>query len=429
MEASEARSEAQPSGVGPDPRERPVLGPARSEPQASGVDEDARGRTVLGIAHFRRVWFRPTESFLHNLVTGCRRTRPLLVGYERDAGDRYPVQCPWIALYPPGSPQARWLAARTRWLGGDPHARWATRRLRTALRRHGTGVLHAHFGYTGHQILAVKAQTGLPLVTSFYGEDASALPREPGWRERYAELFARGDRFLVEGPAMRQRIVALGCRPEKIAIQPIAIPVARYPFRERRRRAGQPVRLLFCASLREKKGLVYALEALARVRADHADLSLRVAGDGPERAAILAQLDRLGLRDAVEMLGAIPHEQFVKELEAADLFVQPSVTAQDGDTEGGAPTTLLEAQACGLPILSTFHADIPNVVSHGESGLLAPERDTDALAAHLELLLEEPERWPAMGRAGRARVQQFHDTPRQLGRLEDLYLALAGESE
>jgi colanic acid/amylovoran biosynthesis glycosyltransferase len=287
-------------------------------------------------------------------------------------------------------------------------------------------VLHAHFGYTGHQILAVKRRTGLPLVTSFYGEDASALPNEPGWRERYAELFARGERFLVEGPVMRQRLLALGCRPEKLAIQPIAIPVARYPFRERRRRPGQPVRLLFCASLREKKGLAFALEALARVRADHPDVTLRVAGDGPERAAILAQIDRLGLGDAVEMLGSIPHEQFVKELEGADLFVQPSVTARDGDTEGGAPTTLLEAQACGLPILSTLHADIPNVVGHGESGLLAPERDADALASNLELLLEEPERWPAMGRAGRMRTLLFHDTPRRIERLEDLYLELAG---
>jgi colanic acid/amylovoran biosynthesis glycosyltransferase len=407
---------------------------ARSGPEllwrsakASGDGNDPRVRPVVGVAHFRRIWFKPTESFLHNLITGSRRTRPLLVGHERVAGDRFPVECPWIALHPPGSLRARWLEARTRWLGGDPHASWASARLRRALRRHGTAVLHAHFGYTGHQILAVKAQTGLPLVTSFYGEDASALPREPGWPERYAELFARGDRFLVEGPVMRQRLVALGCRPEKIAIQPIAIPVARYPFRERRRRPEEPARLLFCGSLREKKGLVYALEALARVRADHGDVTLRVAGDGPERAKIERELDRLDLRGAVEMLGSIPHEQFVKELELADLFVQPSVTARNGDSEGGAPTTLLEAQACGVPVLSTTHADIPNVVGHGESGLLAPERNAEVLASHLELLLEEPERWPAMGRAGRARVLHFHDTPRQLERLEDLYLSLAGE--
>jgi colanic acid/amylovoran biosynthesis glycosyltransferase len=79
-------------------------------------------------------------------------------------------------------------------------------------------------------------------------------------------------------------------------------------------------------------------------------------------------------------------------------------------------------------VLSTLHADIPNVVGHGESGLLAPERDADALAGHLERLVDEPERWPAMGRAGRARVERFHDVTRQVRRLEDLYLSLAGEA-
>jgi colanic acid/amylovoran biosynthesis glycosyltransferase len=118
----------------------------------------------------------------------------------------------------------------------------------------------------------------------------------------------------------------------------------------------------------------------------------------------------------------------VKELEAADLFAQPSLTASDGDSEGGAPTTLLEAQACGVPILATSHADIPHVVVEGESALLAPERDAEALAAGLERLLAEPERWPAMGRAGRAHVLTHHDAGAQAERLEALYLELAGRA-
>ena len=382
----------------------------------------------LGVAHLRRVWFKPTESFLYHLVAGSQRTRPLLIGYERALAERFPLACPTLALYPPGSLRARCLAAAARWLRIDPHRAWATPALFLALRRHRARVLHAHFGYTGYQLLPVQRATRLPLVTSFYGEDASRLADEPGWRERYAELFAQGTRCLAEGPCMRQRLVALGCPPEKVVIQPIAIPVARYPFRERRREHGRPVRLFFCASFREKKGLAYALEAFARVHLDHPETIFRIAGDGPERPAIEAQLDRLGLREAVELLGPLPHDRFVKELDEADLFVQPSVTARSGDTEGGAPTTLLEAQACGVPVLSTLHADIPNVVGHGESGLLAPERDADALAGHLERLVDEPERWPAMGRAGRARVERFHDVALQVRRLEDLYLSLAGEA-
>jgi colanic acid/amylovoran biosynthesis glycosyltransferase len=381
-----------------------------------------------GIAHFRRVWFLPTESFLHHLVTGCRRTRPLLVGYERDGEGSFPVACPTLALYPRGTLAARWLGVQTRWLGRDPHAAWDTARLLRALRAHRTRVLHAHFGPTGYRVLPVQRRAGLPLVVSFYGHDVSAPVREPRWRTRYAELFARADRVLAEGPCLREALAALGCPREKISLQPIAIPVARYPFRERGRREGEPVRILFCARLTEKKGARTLLEALARVRADHPGLPLRLrlAGDGPERAETLAAVERLGLAGAVEVLGAIPHSEFVKELEAADLFAQPSVTASDGDTEGGAPTTLLEAQACGVPILATRHADIPHVVVEGESALLAPERDPEALAAHLERLLARPERWPAMGRAGRAHVEAHHDTRTQADRLEYLYVELAG---
>jgi colanic acid/amylovoran biosynthesis glycosyltransferase len=118
----------------------------------------------------------------------------------------------------------------------------------------------------------------------------------------------------------------------------------------------------------------------------------------------------------------------IQEMQDADLFLQPSVTAADGDSEGGAPTTLLEAQACGLPVLATQHADIPYVVSEGESALLAPERDVDALFKNLLVLLDEPERWAAMGSAGRVRVEHLHDALVEVPRLEQLYLELAKEA-
>src|SRR5262249_41394805 len=170
-----------------------------------------------GGAHFRRVWFLPTESFLHHLVTGCRRTRPLLVGFERDREDDYPVDCPALALYPRRSLAARWAGLRAR-LGGA-RRRWDVARLPRALRAHGARVLHAHFGPTGHQLLAVQGRSALPLVVSFYGHDASALARQPSWRERYAELFARAARVLAEGPCLREGLVALGCPRAKIALQ------------------------------------------------------------------------------------------------------------------------------------------------------------------------------------------------------------------
>jgi colanic acid/amylovoran biosynthesis glycosyltransferase len=378
------------------------------------------------VAHFRRVWFKETETFLHTTVRGLARSRPLLVGYESANREAFPVDCPVLSLYPPGSRAARWNARRAHWLGNDPNARFHTRRARVALARHGTRVLHAHFGYTGHQVLPLKRRTKLPLVTTFYGEDGSRLPREPAWRARYAELFAVGERFLVEGPCMARRLREIGCPAQKLAIHHIGIEPARYPFREREPKGrNTAVRIFFCASFREKKGLRYALEAVARAHQEHPNLELRVGGDGPGRDTAHERVQRLGMQGYTRFLGFVSHPRMIEEMHAADLFVQPSVTARDGDSEGGAPTTLLEAQACGLPVLASRHADIPHVVADGETGLLAPEHDVEQLAAQLLLLLKEPERWASLGAAGRERIERFHDAATLARRLEDLYQELA----
>jgi colanic acid/amylovoran biosynthesis glycosyltransferase len=381
------------------------------------------------VAHFRHVWFQPTETFLHTCVRSFRRSAPLLIGYEHiNAGD-FPVACPVVPLYPRGSWRARWNARSPAWWSGDELARFDTRAARDALSAHGAEVLHAHFGQTGYGVLRLKRRTALPLVTTFYGADASQRVRLPGWRERYAELFAEGELFLAEGPRLAARLVELGCPAEKVAVHPITIEPERYRFRVREPKArDERVRLFFCARLCEKKGLAFALRALALVKDKYPTVELRIGGDGPDAAAARALVEELGLQDAVRFLGFLSHERFLAELDAADVFVQPSVTASDGDTEGGAPTTLLEAQACGVPILASRHADIPQVVPEGESGLLSAERDSEGLAENLHTLLAGPERWAEMGRAGRAHVEAQHAALPQTARLEDRYLQLVGSA-
>ena len=99
------------------------------------------------------------------------------------------------------------------------------------------------------------------------------------------------------------------------------------------------------------------------------------------------------------------------------------MTAANGDTEGGAPTTILEAQACCVPIVSTRHADIPNVVAD-ESAVLAHERDVEGLASALASVLDHPGHWDQMGLAGRAFVEKYHDVSNEVKLLEDKYFSL-----
>jgi colanic acid/amylovoran biosynthesis glycosyltransferase len=134
-----------------------------------------------------------------------------------------------------------------------------------------------------------------------------------------------------------------------------------------------------------------------------------------------------GLTDCVQLLGFQPYEVLRRELQAADILLAPSRTASNGDSEGGAPTILLEAQAAGLPVVATTHADIPYVVAAGKSALLAPEGDPAALAECLTSLLGCPERWPEMSRAGRRHVEHEHDVRTTAAGLEETYFALMKE--
>lgn len=290
------------------------------------------------------------------------------------------------------------------------------------LQRWAPRVIHAHFGDHATRSLGLARATAAPLVTTFYGYDL-ALPREPYWRRAYDRLFREGSLFLVEGRAMARSLESIGCPPEKIRVQHLGVNVEAIPFTPRQA-GGDTCRVLISASFREKKGIPYALQAYAQVLAKYpGKLSLTVIGDGPMRDAIHALARDLGLFEQVRWLGYQPHAVFLEEARQAHVFLHPSVTAADGDTEGGAPVSILEAQATGLPVVATRHADIPEVTTP-ESAELVPERDLEALTRALEAVALHPERWGRMSLAGRRHVEAEYAATRQGLRLAAHYHSL-----
>lgn len=177
------------------------------------------------------------------------------------------------------------------------------------------------------------------------------------------------------------------------------------------------------------KGLLYALKAVRELWTERRNIEFRIIGDetltgGGDAAQILTYIRRNALQKCVRLLGHLSHQCFLQEMEKGDLFIQPSITTANGATEGGAPTTILEAQALGMPILSTYHCDIPNVTVPGQSALLVPEKDSKALAQALRTLVDAPGKWEEMGVAGRRHVEKFHDIEKEAPRLEEKYLQL-----
>jgi len=182
----------------------------------------------------------------------------------------------------------------------------------------------------------------------------------------------------------------------------------------------RPFRLLFVGRFVEKKGLEYALRALARLKKDYA-FQFRIIGSGELEGRLRTLSSDLSLTEETVWLGVQPHRKVIEELHACDILIQPSVTAGNGDSEGGAPTIILEGQACGVPVVSTTHADIPYVCCQNGSALLCPERDIEALINNIRYLFDNPEIWPEMGKKGRKHIEKYHDVNKEILLLEDIY--------
>jgi colanic acid/amylovoran biosynthesis glycosyltransferase len=273
---------------------------------------------------------------------------------------------------------------------------------------HPYDILHCHFGTLAEPVLRHR-RAGLisgKVIVHFRGYDITELVARAG-PGLYARTFREADGFVANCRHFADRAIALGCDPARITVVPSAIALDGFPFQPRTPPADGVFRLLTVGRLVEKKGIADVVEAVARARHRGASVVLRIIGDGPLRAQIEAQVRALGLADVVTLLGAQPHQVVARELAQAHLFAAPSVRGRDG-SEDASINTLKEAMATGLPVVSTWHGGIPELVEHEVSGLLVPERDADALAGALIALVEAPGRWAAMGRSGRARVEQEH---------------------
>lgn len=282
---------------------------------------------------------------------------------------------------------------------------------------------HAHFGPVGDRwdFLATTPllddEPSKPFVVSFYGHDASrTLDRHP---DLYDRLFDVADAVTVLSEDMRGLLEEAGCPAGKLETHPLSIDTDLFSYAPRPDPGHGPVELVTVARLVEKKGLRYALEAVDELR-DDVDVRYRIAGDGPLREELEAQVEERGLEDVVTFLGWCEQETVRTLLEEAHLFLLPSVTSEDGDKEG-TPTVLLEAQASGVPVVSTYHAGIPEVVDDGGSAELVPPRDAGALAEALRDLATSPDRWDEMGERGRSYVEDRHSIRATADRLEDLY--------
>jgi len=203
----------------------------------------------------------------------------------------------------------------------------------------------------------------------------------------------------------------------------MGIHLEKFHFSKKKLLDGEQVKILSVGRLAEKKGHIFLLKAIKELVRDHKNVYCTIAGTGPLESELRSFVKRNQLSDIVQFTGGVTHEQAIELYSQSHLFALLCVTAKNGDQEG-IPNVLKEAQAAGMPVISTHHSGIDEVVIDGKSGFLVPEKDVVAIVEKLNYLIEHPGLWPEMGRIGRNLVEERYDIDHLIQQLDSNYKLL-----
>lgn len=271
-------------------------------------------------------------------------------------------------------------------------------------------IIHCQFGMYGLQGMMLQRIGAISgnLVCSFRGFDISEYPRRCGDRV-YNPLFETTDGFfLANCEFFRQQVIKLGCPEQRIVVHGSGLDCSKFSFTYRQYPSDRKIQIVTVGRLVEKKGIEYGIRAIAKLVESGRDVEYVIIGDGELRASLQSLAQELGVEERVTFAGWQAQQEIVAALNRAHVFIAPCVTSRKGDRD--APVnTLKEAMAMGLPVVSTWHGGIPELVQDGISGFLVPERDAEAIAEKLSYLIDRPELWKQFADAGRARVEAKYD--------------------
>lgn len=387
------------------------------------IQNDTRKRVIV----FKSEVLNDSEVFIREQVLSYSRWRPVLAGfYPIGHLDLSGLELDLLASKPP-----------TKW---SYRARMLFRELNIPppgvvgrLKRWNPALLHIHFGNELVSMWPAARSLGVPVLTTLHGLDINVS--DEWWKTRrnpdrfYPQrlvTIARDPRvhFVAVSDDIRRRAIERGLPASKIFTQYIGINVSRFipggrPILARKRR------ILYVGRMVEKKGGNILIEAFASVRQRITDSELVMVGDGP----LLEEFKQLAttLRVPVSFPGRLPSDQVKQQLDEARVFCLPSIRAQNGDAEGFG-LVLLEAQACGVPVITSARGGATEGVQHGATGFAFPEKDTAALESALIRLLSDDTLTASMAQQARHYVENTFDIRRCTASLEDLYDRISGGS-
>lgn len=385
----------------------------RCQPEAMNMMEQIEGHVAVQRCD---TFVGRTMNWLYDHLRYIPGFTPLVLADRLANRDEFPKLEAWQI------PQDRllWRAWR-RVTGGKIYPPFRAR-----LDRKHPCLLHSHFGYVAAGDQELRRALDVPWLVSFYGADVYLLGREAEWRQRYAGVFEEVTAVLALGPAMVDELVRLGCPREKLYVHPLGISTEEIPSQPRQLREGEPLRILFAGTFREKKGIQYLLHGVHLAIEAGVRLELTLVGDAAGRPGdqetkeeVFGLIQKLGLEGVTTHHSWLPFQELLSTALRSHIFAAPSIVAADGDAEG-TPFVIQQMMATGMPVITTRHSDIPFVF--GEyANILVPERDAPAIAGRICDYVRNPDRLLTDGRGLSSQIREHFNIRDRAADLAQMY--------
>lgn len=284
-------------------------------------------------------------------------------------------------------------------------------------------VVLAEYGPTGAEMLPICQEIDVPVVTHFHGYDASEKKTVNEYKEKYKYMFANAYKVIAVSKYMQKELIAMGAPSEKVVFNPYGANEMFATIEPDYQKANT---FLAVGRFVDKKAPYLLLAAFKEVYAKYKEARLVMAGDGILAPTCKNLASLWGIESAVDFPGAISHKAVKELMEKSLCFVQHSITAENGDMEG-TPVGIIEAQTAGLPVVSTYHAGIPDVVKDGITGYLVQEKDVKGMAEKMLKIFAERDHAEELGQNAKKLVVKGYSVEKHLRNLTNILEEAAHE--
>jgi len=283
-------------------------------------------------------------------------------------------------------------------------------------------VILCHTGHVALKMLPIAQRFDVPLIAHFHGADLSSALQNRWYRWSLLHALRHFSAIVVVGRHQKEWMLEHGVSKEKVHLIPCGVPVGEFNHLERRK--SEFVRFIAVSRLVEKKGLEYTIRAFSIVKSIYPKVKLDIYGDGPLKNELMQLADELQVGSNLRFMGTVRAEVVRNEMAQSDIFLQHSIVASNGDSEGS-PVATVEGAASALPVVSTISPGIIEQVIDGETGFLVPQRDVNAMSDRMLRLARDAGLREQFGKAGRERMVREFDTGKQIAKLENVLLSFS----